>query len=168
MVDKTIEHTLVDERQRKLWRARKLVRVIGIFFLIIVGLLFWGLYTQGFYNTQAIINNCSEDIVFIVIEVLLFVMLINMDMDFVLHTQVLHNGQVKIVAINVFQKEIFCVVMKRQPKRKQADPDVERDVDGYVEEQDAFNGVTGQQVAPAATWRFVDDHSDTDDVTSQS
>ena len=51
-------------------------------------------------------------------ETLLFITLININLDFRLQTQVHQNGSVLIVAIDKWNKEVFCVQIKKAPKRK--------------------------------------------------
>ena len=60
-----------------------------------------------------------------------FLMLINLNLDFHLQTQVLHNGQILIVAIDTYNREVFCLGMKRAPKRKPKvkEPGAEEDED---------------------------------------
>ena len=60
-----------------------------------------------------------------------FLMLINLNLDFHLQTQVLHNGQILIVAIDTYNREVFCLGMQRAPKRKPKikEPGAEEDED---------------------------------------
>ena len=39
----------------------------------------------------------------------IFLMLINLNLDFHLQTQILHNGQILIVAIDSYNREVFCL-----------------------------------------------------------
>ena len=57
---------------------------LGIFFVALAAFLIWNLYTQGLYDLQALIVNISEGILFICIEITLFIMLININLDFTL------------------------------------------------------------------------------------
>ena len=51
-------------------------------------------------------------------EFLIFFLLISINLDFRLQTQVHQNGSVLIVAIDKWNKEVFGIQIKKAPKRK--------------------------------------------------
>ena len=56
LIRKVLAYTKVDRRQKNLLRLRYILITIGIVSAILTGLMVWGLYTQGFYNTLALLN----------------------------------------------------------------------------------------------------------------
>ena len=69
-----------------------------------------------------------------IIEWLLFIMLIQINLSMRLKTQVMHNGQILVLAIDQFNKEIFRVQLKKQPKRKAKVKDPDANPDNQEEE----------------------------------
>ena len=56
LIRKVLGYTKVDRRQKNLLNLRYILLCIGIDSAILTGFMVWGLYTQGFYNTQALWN----------------------------------------------------------------------------------------------------------------
>ena len=56
LIRKVLGYTKVDRRQKNLLRLRYILLAIGIDSAILTGFMVWGLYTQGFYNTEALMN----------------------------------------------------------------------------------------------------------------
>ena len=82
----TLKHTKFDSRQKNLLRARKLALFIAICYTVITGCLIWSLYTQGFKDIQALFNYLVATLMYYCAEVLCFVSLVNINLDFRLHT----------------------------------------------------------------------------------
>ena len=59
---------------------------IAICYTVVTGTLVWSLYTQGFKDWQSLINYIVATATYFCSEILLFVSLVNINLDFRLHT----------------------------------------------------------------------------------
>ena len=111
---KTLSVTIVDRRQRNLFFAKKLILVTGILFSCLASSIFLGFYTQGLTNLWELLNLIYFNMIFILIQCALFLMVVGLNLDFRLQTQVLNNTDVMIVAIDRFGRVIFQVQIEKE------------------------------------------------------
>ena len=56
LMTKIMNFTLVDSKQKNLFRTKRLMMCFGCVYLCLSGVLTWSLYTQGFHNVNALLN----------------------------------------------------------------------------------------------------------------
>ena len=119
--------------------------------------LIWGLFTEGKHNKSALINYIIEDLVYCVTTLLLLLMLLNINLDFRLRTQVMQDGKIAFLAIDKQGREVFRIIMKQMPKH--------RVVDNGQGLENLAAGCDSKDVPILNRWRLIEDNC-SDDVTS--
>ncbi len=66
LITKTLNHTIVDNRQTNLLRASKIMMSFAITFIMLSMTLTWGLFTQGFTDIWALLNWLSSLILYLI------------------------------------------------------------------------------------------------------
>ena len=72
------------------------------------------------------------------------------------------------MAIDAYNREVFCLGMQRAPKRKPKikEPGAEEDEDVQVHEEFVKNNLLKESNKGASEWRNINTDSDIDDITS--
>ena len=101
-----------------MFRTRCLSLSFAIVYLMTAMMLLWGLFCKGRHDEQELLWRVFSDLQYFITAVLIFLMLININLDFKLRLQILANGSISFIAIDSKGGEVFRIKMKQLPKRK--------------------------------------------------
>lgn len=82
LIRKTLAFTHIDKRQKNIWRTKTLMLIISVTFSVLTCVIFWSLIEQGNHNVRSMTNYTFQNLIYVFIVVMIFLTLINIDLDF--------------------------------------------------------------------------------------
>ena len=97
----------VISRDHSLINMHKFVQILFVIYILMALSSAYSTYTQGLFDWQDFLSSIIVYFSFFALKIMLPVILAKLQMDVKLHTQVLHCGQVDILGVDQFEKEVL-------------------------------------------------------------
>ena len=105
----TLNETIVPSHQKKLFMAKKMMLSMGILYLFVDLVLIFDLVTGLHGDVTNFIGAVLYSLLYLIVNYLIFAIIIGLNLDFSLQTQVMQDGQTFIVAVDKYGRELFHV-----------------------------------------------------------
>ena len=85
---KTLVHTVIDRKQKQLFQLKTLTLVLATLLFLGVLNICWAIYSQGLEDIWTVFCYATYTFVYECIEIIIFIMLTSLNMDWKLQTQI--------------------------------------------------------------------------------